>query len=423
MTRFLCFAILCISLSSQAGIRAGYSQEKLTPTIQEAQLSCLGGYGGPGSRCGVTKIYDDISIRVLAISEKNKYFYFRPRPHREALVLLAVIDTVGVGDSIIRDIRNSVFEKSNGRITKESIYITATHTHSGPDLQGLWGGISEEYRERIVSTSTRAILSAYTNQTPVTISVWQADASVENRRGWDEVDSTINVMEFRSKRFDYSIATLINMSGHPAILDAAALGYSADYVHQLRETFEHDANTNVVFINGILGDAQPIVDGPRTPETAYSFGESMAMQALAQQNTAEAVYGHLTIEQIPFTHPVENPLILGAVQVGLLDLDIDEDQNVNTQIGIMSIGNKVSAIMFPGESLTRVGLPIKSKMDSNYDFFFGLSGDSLGYFIPSDEFLQIPGRTTEETASLSPGIGDMIGKVIGEYLEQERPHH
>ncbi len=423
MTRFLCFSILCISLSSQAGIRAGYSQEKLTPTIEEAQLSCLGGYGGPGSRCGVTKIYDDISIRVLAISEKNNHFYFRPRPHHEAQVLFAVIDTVGVGDSIIKDIRDDVFEKSHGRIAKKSIYITATHTHSGPDLQGLWGGISEAYRERIVSTSTRAILSAYNNQTPVSINVWQAEARVENRRGWDKVDNAINVMEFRSKRFDYSIATLVNMSGHPAILDAAALGYSADYVHQLRETFEHHANTNVVFINGILGDAQPIVDGPRSTETAYSFGESVAIQALAQQNTAEPVYGHLRIEQIPFSHTVENPLVLGAIQAGLLDLEIDEEQKVNTQFGIMTIGNKVSALMFPGESLTRLGLPIKSKMTSDYDFFFGLSGDSLGYFIPSDEFLQIPGRTTEETASLSPSIGDRIGEVIKGHLEQEHPHH
>lgn len=53
--------------------------------------------------------------------------------------------------------------------------------------------------------------------------------------------------------------------------------------------------------------------------------------------------------------------------------------------------------------------------------WLGLTGRSLGYFIPSDEYLQIDSRTTEERACLDPYIGDESIEVILDnmYLQQQ----
>lgn len=402
---------LFLSVDASAKVRAGYWQDIITPGEEEALTSCLGGYGDPFSRCGTSDVHTDIWVRTLALSDYNTD------------VVMAVLDTVGVGDSLIRDIKDAAYYNLYGLLHKDDIFIVATHTHSGPDLQGIWGGVSDDYRQRIVDTVARSIAIAYSNRTRVKVYTSNSEVDVENRRGWDLVDKNLNVLDFRSKRFGHSVATLINMSAHPTIIDENALVYSSDYVGSLRSTYEQSANTNVIFINGILGDAQPVTS-LRTPQEADDFGRDSALAALEAMRFQKKanLNGGIKRKTIHFSHKVENPLILGAVQAGLLDLDVDADLNINTRASLLEIGKDISALMFPGESLSRLGIPIKNQLDTRTKMFFGLADDSLGYFIPSDEYLSIPGRTTEEAASLSPLIGDSIRLRIEFCLLQHSYH-
>lgn len=386
-----------------ANFYVGINQVNINPTESEMPVTCLGGYQ-PFSRCGSTEIHDPITVRSLAIADDD------------TLMIFAVLDSIGVGDALIREIKNKVNQITDGEINPEQIYITATHTHSGPDLQGLWGGVDENYRQRIIKRSAKAIIESVRRSECADIYVTQTMADVRNRRGWDTVDRSVSVLDFRNARTDSRIGTLVNMSAHPTILGETNLAYSSDYIHSVRKSVERNLGGTAIFINGVLGDAEPEIDD-HTFESARQFGNSVAKSVVRSlHKETKKVEGDLEIRSVDFTHRVTNEAVIGAVYAGLLDLDLSDNLTVTPRLSFFTLGDLVSGLSFPGEALTRLGLPIKKEMPAEHPFFFGLADGSLGYFIPSDEFLQIEGRTTEESASLDVFIGDSVKSTILEAL-------
>lgn len=409
ISKYIPILALLISTSASAGqhgsssiYKVGAWTNDISPTATEAAASCQGGYGAPFSRCGNTEILDPITVRSLAISDSDTE------------VIFTVIDTIGVGDSVIAEIKDTVWNLTSGAIEKESIQVTATHTHAGPDLQGLWGSISPEYRQRIINEAALSVILAKFTAEDATIGALSIEdaANVENRRGWDDVDDSIRVLDARAIYSRKRIATLVNVSAHPTILDETNLAYSSGYVHVVRSSIERRLGGKAIFINGILGDAQPNTNNERTYQAMKRFGKSIVKKVVRNIRHAEPVSGDFAFETHQFTHPVTNGPVIGAVQAGLLDLELDVNFNVNTQFSLMSFGNDVSAVLFPGEALTRLALPIIDELENDHTFFFGLADDSLGYFIPSDEFLTIPNRDTEERVSLDLNVGDSIQTAI-----------
>ena len=61
---------------------------------------------------------------------------------------------------------------------------------------------------------------------------------------------------------------------------------------------------------------------------------------------------------------------------------------------------------WPGESLTRNGLPVKDAMDTPFKLWLGLTTDSLGYFVPSEEWKTGRNGDYEESVSMGKDVGD-----------------
>ncbi|WP_045861705.1 hypothetical protein [Teredinibacter purpureus] len=401
----LLISFLVIGSSAHARIFSGFSEADITPTDSEGMSSCMGGYGAPFQRCGISQSSSSIMIGALSIIDYND------------IIILVSIDSVGIGHSLKSDIIQAAREISQGRLWHANILISATHSHSGPDFQGLWGGVDPGYRERVVRTAARAILQSYLNRTKTEIDFWTSDANIENRRGLDVVDSTVEILDFRSAKFGHRIATLVNMSAHPTIVDETNFTWNSDYVGHLRATVNRNLNTNTIFFNGILGDAQPAINGNRGLIESEAYGRSTGEQISNSAGMAQKLSAHdISYSETSFLHPIENPLIFGALQLGILDANVDLENNIHTQIGIINIGSSFSAIVFPGEALTNIGLPLLMELSKPNTMFLGLTGDSLGYFLPRSEFGSIPGRTTEENASISSSIGD---SAIGAFSEAQ----
>ncbi len=104
--------------------------------------------------------------------------------------------------------------------------------------------------------------------------------------------------------------------------------------------------------------------------------------------------------------------MLQLQQNGVLDINLDDKKQVSVDLKYAHIGKDVSLLTFPGEALSRLGLPIKHEMDGKYKLFVGLANASYGYFIPSDEFGKIPGRNTEEMFSMDKYAADEIKQAI-----------
>jgi len=70
--------------------------------------------------------------------------------------------------------------------------------------------------------------------------------------------------------------------------------------------------------------------------------------------------------------------------------------------------------------VTRNAEPIKGAMQAKNKFFLGLNGDTLGYFIPTDEWENAPsGSGYEESVSLGEFAGDQTRDVLLDLIKQD----
>ena len=85
-----------------------------------------------------------------------------------------------------------------------------------------------------------------------------------------------------------------------------------------------------------------------------------------------------------------------------------QTQSSYLRVGSLAGGLQLAA--FPGESLTRNGLEVKQAMTAppcwRGGMVLGLTGDALGYFIPSDEWMTGLNDDYEESISLGMTVGD-----------------
>ncbi|PSV15982.1 hypothetical protein C0W59_08505 [Photobacterium kishitanii] len=394
------FIFLLTPQLSFAAIKVGVWKENITPTSSELADSCMGGYGLPltNPRCGVTETHDYLSVRALYMASKKTQ------------LSMLVFDTTGIGDSIIHDIRQRVNELTD-RLDTRNLVIVATHTHAGLDYQGIWGGVDKEYRNRIVDMAARSIIQAQSTAKVVKTFAAQTRVPVSNRRGWDVVDDSVTTLFFNNRKTNQPIATLVNLSAHPTILDGNNMQYSSDYIDSLRTKIERNRGGVTIFVNGILGDAQ-FNTSDRTFEKAEEVGNLAANAILESEKEKKKVRGSLDVSTISFNHAVTNTAMLQLQQNGVLDINLDDKKQVSVDLKYAHIGKDVSLLTFPGEALSRLGLPIKHEMDGKYKLFVGLANASYGYFIPSDEFGKIPGRNTEEMFSMDKYAADEIKQAI-----------
>lgn len=244
----------------------------------------------------------------------------------------------------------------------------------------------------------------------------QSYVPVSNRRGLSKVDDNVLTLFFNNRKTNQRIATLVNLSAHPTILDGQNNKYSNDYVSTLRSKIEQERGGMTIFINGVLGDAQFAAE-ERTIEKAEELGDLVAEIVIQSERDKKLVRGPLKVSTIPFSQRVTNSAIVQLESLGVLDIDLDSEKKISTSLKYVSWGKEVSLLTFPGEALTGLGLPIKNLMNGEFRFFLGLSNASYGYFIPSDEYGSIDGRNTEEMFCMDRMAADNILDVIKKHLD------
>lgn len=408
---WLVYFLLFASTSLAHSLKVGSSQEVISPTPEEAELSCIAGYA-PFSRCNIGQVSDTLFAKSLYISNHKKH------------VLFIVLDAIGVGDSIVHEVRANLEHRTKGFLKTHHIFVMATHTHSGPDLQGPWGGVSEQYRDRIIRRATSSALRAVRTSVAAKARISVTKAPVINRRGLAKVEDEVFVVDFVSSYLKTRIATLVNMSAHPTVLRPDHFAYSADYVGHLRLALDKALGGTSIFVNGVVGDMQPKIPANETNiEAAKKFGVRVAEKVIDNlKHHSKPLGSTLKFQTQSFKHPVTNPSILAASSAGLLDLDVSAEGEVDVEYTLMSLG-KSKIVLVPGEVLSGTVAPVKNTLNSPYEMTFGLANGSLGYFIPSTQFGAVPNRNTEESTSLSALIGDELTrgllKLVGENSDKQ----
>ena len=336
------------SSEAKAQWNLGYANTSLIPEDYDNGTYYIGGYIAPENGFsnvveGIAEIpgigKDDMKARCMAISDGTG----------RGAVLFAVIDSIGITNADIKDIRELLadYAKDNNIV---AINVSSTHCHSGIDTEGLWtrniaklvsnGVISGTKAEGELQQGTNpaymawmkervadALIKAHKDMQPGTLTYTTKDLGQEyfqnknrpssgqlvelNEDGEIVVDGKAEIAMTNIERFiftpDDSTATptmILNLAAHP---DVAGLPtesnsgreISGDYVFYCGKYLE-DAGYNFIFFQGaiagiymsrsVTGDN---IETKQRVEESQRYGFELARIALSLNDTEEQVIANI----------------------------------------------------------------------------------------------------------------------------------
>ncbi len=390
------------ALAGEPGFRAGAAVADISPPPELlAQGVYLGGYGGrPGPATG---IHDPITMRVLALEQGG------------TRLLFIQVDTVGISNRLGARLRAAA--RTYGGT--DHIFIGSTHTHAGPDLQGLWGGVPAAYEEFLVKSLGGAVQEAVGRMEEAHLQVVERNLSgvASNRRGWSEVPERMTVLQAVTPR-GQSIATLVNFAVHPTVLPRENMALSGDFVGPMLAEVEEALGGVALYFNGVQGDVVPIAEADADMyETVRRYGERLGREAVqAIRNGAGEVRPQSVVVRTERVRaPLENwgfqlLLTLGVLRYDMRPLGIIP--GFDTKVSLVRIGSDVTMVTIPGEMLTRLGAEVDRMLPGRHHLILGLTHDSLGYIIGRDEWGTGRNEGYEESVSVGPVMGPLIRAAI-----------
>ncbi len=375
----------------------------------------------------------------------------------EEKVAFVTLDAVGAGNIIQQKVRNAITDAAG--IPSSHIVFGQTHTHAGADLQGLWGGVPQDWIENVLVTQAAAAVAAAVEALePVELTVSQGDMSDFNRyRRPQQTDPNAETDVLGTLLQANSLVTpnkvvahLMQFSGHPVSINEDPRIPHPDYVLGVTDSLE-DIGGVALFFNGPIADASsggngepcevnPNYDAEQSSayQSQHCKGEGMAEAAL-DFSEVKALAPVVGISNQTVYLPVTNSLFVGAGLLGAFNgyYDFTEAGQYTDQLPLLgeqakylpqlapyavtdvsriTIGgaeNGLEIITIPGETTGTFGEWLRGlPSDNATTMLLGLTQNSFGYIIPEEEFryldasgdagLIVPFTGYEEFVSLGP---------------------
>jgi len=427
-------------------LRAGAATVSVAPRASDLRAGVwLGGFGSYRAR-RATGIHDEPYCRALALSDGDSAF------------VLAALDLVGATGPLLETIRADAARLTG--LAEERILLTCTHSHASPDTQDLWGGVPNAYRTHVAHRAGSAIYEAQRAMRPVrALAASRAFAGmVRNRRGWPETDTALTAVRFAPDDGS-TVATLVNYACHPTASGRENTEVSRDWCGYTVDAVERELGGTAIYVNGAIGDVNPAESGGL--DAAERLGEAVAQAAIDALRSEEDVTGALSLRSEPLEIAVNierlSERVSGAIgragfaiaalskaggmraaaralhAAGRADLaqaamavagmserrliPRDGRTYLRTRCAHLRIGG-VEGMAAPGEVLTRLALPLRGSLGGRHRLFLGLAHDTLGYFVPEDEWMTGRNNNYEESVSL----GRRAGSTLADRLLSIIPH-
>jgi len=383
---------------------AGFGKAIITPKMKV----WMAGFD-PGQRRSAG-VHDDLFARALVLKQGE-----------EKLALVS-LDLIGLNREDIEKYKSLV-----QGFRPDQILIACTHTHSGPDTMGVWGlipfarGNNPEYMKQIGQGIVSAIKEAEASLKPAEMwtTVYQMNPSLMfNKRDTKDKDDTMGIMVFLDSE-GITIATLINLTGHPEVMWKRNRLISADYPGVVYKLVEKKYGGGAIFFNGALGAlVSPNVENPEAEHSwaeLDDFGSRVA-------NEVDRGMGLLVKENQPFIRhkmsliqpKVSNDIYALGVEFGLFERKAYEGRTLITEVNLIEIGT-AQIVTFPGEAYPKQGLKIRSYQKRN-SFQFGLADDELAYILyPEDYDAEL--YKYERSLCVGPELATLIDQALIELLK------
>lgn len=413
-------------------------------------------------------VYDDNRIRVAAIDDNSG----------EGVVVIGAIDSLGVTSTDIRTIRKAIIEwcESNGKKVS-SINITATHSHSALDTQGVateffkklagsfWANLvgsnaelpgleaAAEFKEFFVGESIEAVKEAFNNMEDGELYFAEIDTSefMHDKRDLiarEDLQKTA-VLHFVPEAEDSEGTYIADISCHATSFSASHGYITGDYIYYLDKYIKEQTGDNTVMVAGALGQVSRDIEYSEEGMDEYTAlgAESDALGSAFGKLIIEADYGEALEPVLNATHKEifiqpENSILVLACEIKLVNNKVYYDGllfkqfYMPSEIGYLEFGNEVAFALFPGELYPEVFLgnditggvtwdgtewqydSLKDEVEGVDTYAVSLANDALGYAVTDNNFAFMGHIIGEEIADEVLSIGKHIASFYVEnYLE------
>lgn len=298
------------------------------------------------------------------------------------------------------------------RLQPSDIIVQATHSHSAPTLEGLWGPVPVPYLRRVTRAETAALVEAARKARPATLKFGTANASqlddVEVAQydafpGWAD-DPLLTALRAVDPRTGATIATYATVPAHPDIVCGACIGTeTAAYQGMVRRALQRQFGGVALVGPGTLGREETPVqatsiadarvfsrDVTTLVDTAVTSGRPLSSDRLAGAQrfvripgTGAALLGliaanHLSpagkrkVQATTGEYPIDRadtpPYLTGAV--------------IGTWTTALRLGN-VAYVSMPGEPFPEIRESLAAATTGATVVALSKGQDDLGYFYPS----------------------------------------
>ena len=301
-------------------LQVGYGRRDITPDYPVP----LAGYGNTRKRMSqgyVNRIY----ATCLAFTDKNN-----------ETLLVYTVDLIVMRKAWSDVLRKRIREATG--ITEDRIMISATHTHSGPDVLGVMGA-DDPYCPFCAEKLAEAAMEALADRSPVTADTGSCrvpgmtfvrhynmlDGSVagDNYGDWSvgikdhtmEPDDTLQLV--RLKREGKQDILMVNWQSHPNVASTGASEsgrllkpfLSADFVGSCREYVEAQTGALFAYFQGACGNLNSwsrIKEEMPTTDV-HLFGQQLGSFVLqAMENTKALELGKVQVREETFTGQLDH---------------------------------------------------------------------------------------------------------------------
>ena len=405
---------------------------------------CIAGYGSFCTRA-MTRVEDPMFARAVAVTgERGKGDTAIVVTTTSIGLFVSYKDESGGGNGIY-DIRQEV--ASRIPVPADNVVIQSDHSHAGPDVIGLWGGVPEWWMELQRKAVVDAAVEAYESRQPARFSV----ASVPGPPTSSSYESGPNSErddEFRLLVADSPggkrLLTFVNYSPHATVLGSSNKdGTSGDWTSWAAQEAEAAYGGFGVGAIGSIGSTDwNKVDGDSAAKEAEARERLRTLMTTATE-TLQPVTGSEVSVQSTFlreqlTQPVLGanfiPGVIGLAGQGELRIDRDitppwyTGGQVGTYAGALRIGDLFVALA-PGEVFPKVNRLLRESVQAQDHFFLGATNDFLGYMVDGEaEYWQtlmegatfLAGCPEEELVGGDPACPDhwtlMVSPTIGTHV-------
>jgi neutral ceramidase len=335
------------------------------------------------------------------------------------LVAIAALDICTVSIELTDAVRARLKKETGGNWN--NLFLSASHTHSGPDVCGLSSAPDPRTLEFFIEKISSSVLDALKAQHDCVVT-WSrqpvAGLTVNRRHPERPLNSELTQIVFTDANSNSVEGVIQSFACHPIIAGAHNTLLFGDYPSVLSlEVEKHlDERAVCLFLQGPCGDVNPFGYPYEEKTNITLMAPSGSDAALRIRTVAEAerfggILAGIAIEMLNGASGAESGTVLGTKRAVSLkrrsteDLDDylfqrDHDparvekwlkkDHINSELGTVVLGNLV-VVFLPGEPLTAVANEVRQLIEKSgrQVLIVGYSNDYPGYVVHPDDYQEV----------------------------------